>query len=125
MLVVPGQKAFPTSLTQKSTIQKFITGFLLVVFTVSIAPKDLFHHAFAGHNDWEGFCSDDLKSPHLHQSGTDCDFDDLVVTALYHFSIDSFSAVSFQHYQERHPHLEASCLLQTFPLKENRGPPAI
>ena len=112
-------------MTQKSTIQKFITGFLLVVFSISITPKDFFHQAFANHTDWVGFCSDDLKAPHLHQSGINCHFDELVVTSLYHFVIDPFPEVISRFFNKQLPHFEASCLLQSFPLKENRGPPSI
>ena len=90
-----------------------------------MVPKDIFHHAFASHQDWEGYCSDDLKSPHFHQSGFDCGFDELAVNSVYHFNNESNPGLVFTIYQDYHPFFEASCLLQSLPLKENRGPPMV
>ena len=37
--------------TQNKTIKSILTGYLLLVFTIAIAPKQFLHFLFAGHTD--------------------------------------------------------------------------
>jgi hypothetical protein len=112
-------------LKQNKTIRRFIAFLLLVVFAISVAPKSYFHDALANHNDVGQICTDNLNSPHFHQSGINCHFDQLVISSLFHFSAESFSDFSLSFLSTPHHRIETSYLLHALVAKENRGPPAL
>ncbi|MEO6068937.1 MAG: hypothetical protein ABIN57_02125 [Chitinophagaceae bacterium] len=104
------------------TIQKRIAFLLLIIFTISIAPRVYFHDALAHHKDASP-CHHVANSYCLHQQGFNCHFDDLVVSSPFlqygelTYLIDNsffpqevalFSPLTVQQYLQ-HP--------------ENRGPP--
>jgi hypothetical protein len=69
-------------LSYRPAIQKIISSFLLVIFTISIAPKLYFHELVAHHKD-SASCYQTHSGTVLHQMGYNCHFDDLVVTAPF------------------------------------------
>jgi hypothetical protein len=110
-------------LKQGQTIQKLIAGFLLLLFSISTAPKAYFHDILANHNDSSG-CHQPHKKSAFHVQGYNCHFDELVVTAPFVMQADE--PVHFiKFYTEQKP---ARYSISFFPVflqhKENRGPPA-
>jgi len=111
-------------LRQNPTIQKFITVLMLLVFTISVAPRSFFHDLVADHRDIPG-CSIDHKIQVVHKQGFNCHFDDLVVSAPFVLQTESHpAAVVFHVIKEKslyYKSYSSSFLLH----KENRGPPAV
>ena len=111
-------------LRETNTIQKTIAFFLLIVFAISGAPEGYFHDALANHKDFQA-CTDNSTAAHFHQAGINCHFDELVVSSLYHFSVEPFGEFSICFFHTKHQPIEASHLLQASISKESRGPPAV
>ncbi|HWJ91994.1 MAG TPA: hypothetical protein VNR87_12830 [Flavisolibacter sp.] len=109
---------------QNSTIRQLIAFFLLIVLSIGVAPKAYFHDVIAGHTDTVQVCSDNTKSPHLHQSGINCHFDQLVVTSLYHFSVDPISEIFSSPFNTFHQKGEPFYFLRALSSTESRGPPS-
>jgi hypothetical protein len=58
---------------------------------ISAAPKAYFHDVVANHKDQPVTCTHkDRKAPCVHESHMNCHFDQLVVTAFFHFESLSF-----------------------------------
>jgi hypothetical protein len=98
---------------------------LLVILTISITPKPLWHSSFAGHVDTPVKCDHPNTSKHcLHPVGFDCHFDNLVVNADYFpnlISIDFTLQEQIVHYI---PALCDTYHLTIYQTQDNKGPPA-
>jgi hypothetical protein len=112
------------SLRQNSHIQKFIAVALLLVFTVSIAPRSFFHDLVANHTDTPG-CSIDHKVSAVHKQGIHCHFDDLVVSVPFVLQSESASAPFVLHFVQTNDSYSDSYLSYFLLHKENRGPPVV
>jgi hypothetical protein len=112
-------------LNEKSTIQKFLAGWLLVLFTISFVPKSLFHDAFADHKDIITCEHPGKNATCVHEQGFRCDFNDLVVGTPYVSNISNigfllpvFSTTFTSNY--------SPLVLQQLNLgTDSRGPPSI
>jgi hypothetical protein len=104
------------------TIKKSIAVLLLLVFTVSIAPKIFFHAAIAGHTDLPG-CTDGAPTTHLHEEKPNCHFDDLVVSSPFSQQIDHFEFASYFFHPEYLNSYKLSYFSSLQLQKEGRGPP--
>jgi hypothetical protein len=110
-------------LKQRSTIQKIIAGFLLMLFTISIAPKIYFHNLVADHKDVAG-CGQLHKTAVLHLQGFNCHFDDLVVTAPYLSQTEEPVLLVHLVFEKKQPVFSSVFLSSFSQHKENRGPPS-
>jgi hypothetical protein len=108
-----------------STIRNCLSLVLLVIFTISITPKPLWHSVFADHVDVPVQCDHPDSSKHcLHPKGFDCHFNNLVVHADYFptlFSVDFTPQKQIAHYVSG---LCDSYLLTNYQTQDNKGPPA-
>lgn len=110
-------------LKQSVTIRKFISLFLFVVFAISVAPKAYFHDAFANHKDSGQVCTDNNKAAHLHQSGINCGFDQLVVSCLYYFEVEPATDIPVSFFCTPHQRIGTIFFFQPSFSSESRGPP--
>ena len=112
-------------MNQKSTIQKLLAGWLLVIFTISFIPKSLFHDAFADHKDLITCEHPGKNAECVHEQGFRCDVNDLVVNTLYFSSLPCVGSLSpsFSLYttNEAFPFV----LQQFNSFKDSRGPPSV
>jgi hypothetical protein len=111
-------------LMQHSTIRRVISFFLLIVLAISVVPKAYFHDVIANHTDTVQVCSDNTRSVHLHQNGINCHFDQLVVTSLYHYSVDPIAEAYISRFISFHSGPEPIYFLQPSFARESRGPPS-
>jgi hypothetical protein len=111
-------------LVRSSTIRKVISFFLLILVAISVVPKAYFHDAIADHRDSVEICGDNSKAAHLHQNGINCHFDQLVVTSLYHFSVDRVTEPCTVRFNRYHQKPEPFYYLQPSITRESRGPPS-
>jgi hypothetical protein len=95
-----------------------------VIFCISIAPKTFFHYAFANHHDNAEACTDKTNSPHLHQAGINCHFDQLVVNNSYIVSISAPAIEALPVFTENYSVIPVVIQAREIPAKESRGPPS-
>jgi hypothetical protein len=109
-------------LKKGDTIQKCVAFFLLLLFSISIAPKAYFHTALANHKD-AITCHHAGFDHCLHQQGFHCHFDDLVVSSPF-LHQQSISLQTIQRLFTKEDILFATAIAQR-PIqhKEGRGPP--
>jgi hypothetical protein len=97
----------------------------LVIFTISITPKPLWHSLFAGHVDTPVKCDHPKTSKHcLHPVGFDCHFDNLVVNADYFPTIPALAFILQKQIAHYVPGLCDSYRLINYQTQDNKGPPA-
>lgn len=112
-------------LKRKLIIQKFLAFLLLLVFSISIAPKNYFHTIIADHKD-VSYCNDAHKSTNcVHQQGVNCHFDELVVTVPYLFQPQQIAFLPHRFYIEISSAYISSFLQYNAIAKENKGPPFV
>jgi len=70
-------------LLNHSTIQRLLSGFLLVLFAFSITPKLVLHNLVANHKDSHGKIYSDNFSTKITKSGYYCNTEDLVVESPF------------------------------------------
>jgi hypothetical protein len=111
-------------LNRRITIQKITGAFLLLIFTISIAPRSYFHDLVATHKDFSN-CDQLHKTTVLHTKSYHCHFDDLVVSAPFLQQAEQlFDFIQF-HFPKQQANFY-SCLFLSFSQhKENRGPPNV
>lgn len=112
-------------LKKKLFIQKLTAFLLLLIFTISITPKNYFHEVIADHKDISYCDGLDNSTGSIHQQGYACHFDNLVVTLPFvlengpDFSflpVDYTDQINFSYSSPfQYCHLE----------KITRGPPAV
>jgi hypothetical protein len=110
-------------LKQQAYIQKFIAFTLLIVFSISIAPKAYFHEVIADHKDVLVCHHPEAGSSCAHSQPLNCHFDDLVVTAA--FLIEKFqNSLNFPNrYLDKQDSYKLSYHQHPFFHKTSRGPP--
>ncbi|RYY00083.1 MAG: hypothetical protein EOO53_22550 [Gammaproteobacteria bacterium] len=109
---------------RKPTIQKFLAGLLLVVFTISAIPQSFFHDLIARHKDVVGCEHPGEKAACVHPQSFHCGFSDLVVSAPY-LSCESTSELARLVYpapEKSDPHRVSLSLYSSY--TEGRGPPS-
>jgi hypothetical protein len=111
-------------LNSATTIQKKAAFFLLVVFALSITPKNVFHEALAHHKDGLVCQHPDKKLPCFHRQAYHCSFDDLVVSAPFLATHKESVAVCFCTFAPFTFFYQPSILPEAFLQTESRGPPA-
>jgi hypothetical protein len=111
-------------LNQKTTIQKTLAIFLVLVFALGTAPKYWFHDLVADHKD-QPDCGQVHHSKVLHQKAPNCHFDDLVVTAPFLTANDLPEVSPIVHYVKKQNATYSSAVQSFSPHKENRGPPSL
>lgn len=116
------QTTFANQLERNKIIQKFIAAFLLLIFSISAAPKIYFHDLIADHKDYSG-CNDFHKNLVLHKEGYNCHFDDLVVSSPFIIQAEKvITPVSV--YFDKPPVSLHSYFHSAFAKQlDNRGPP--
>jgi hypothetical protein len=112
-----------SDLKQNLFIQRTIAFFLLIVFTISMAPKTYFHGLLAGHKDIS-YCSEVHKaSSCLHQQGIQCHFDDLVVSSAYTLQFNPIVFTPEVIYTSFFGLYKRNILRETATVKNVRGSP--
>jgi hypothetical protein len=119
---LPLRRQIVKSLKQNSRIQKFIAFILLLVFTVSIAPRSFFHDLIANHIDSPG-CSIDHKISVVHKQGFQCHCDDLVVSAPFVLQTEPLPGVIGGDFIHKNDQYCNSYFYSILLHQENRGPP--
>jgi hypothetical protein len=109
-------------LKQNTTIQKFITILLLLVFTISVAPRSFFHDLVADHRDTPG-CSIDHKISVIHKQSFNCHFEDLVVSSPFVLQKQFLSHPPVLRFHQKNTSYQFSYYPSVIRNKENRGPP--
>jgi hypothetical protein len=104
------------------TIKKSIAALLLLVFTISIAPKVFFHAALAGHTDLPA-CTDGASGAHLHEERPNCHFDDLVVSSPFARVITSLEVAGYFCFAQYLDRFTFNYLPSIQLQRESRGPP--
>jgi len=110
---------------RKPTIQKFLAGLLLVVFTISAIPQSFFHDLFAQHKDVVSCEHPGERAACVHQQGFQCGFSDLVVSAPY-LSYESATDLAKPVYfapKKSEPYHVALPVYSSY--TEGRGPPSV
>ena len=110
-------------LRQQTPIQKLIAFVLLVVFTISIAPKLYFHDVIAHHRDTVVCHHSENTSSCVHSQPFHCHFDDLVVTAPFLTEAGQFSFLIAIKYLNKQPLFNPFYTSLSFSPKAGRGPP--
>jgi hypothetical protein len=106
------------------TIQKIAAIFLILMFTVSIAPRSYFHDLVADHKDFSD-CRQSHHSTVLHQQGLNCHFDDLVVSAPFLSWVEQPVVLIDFCLGEKQSAFYSSLLSSFLQHKESRGPPSV
>jgi hypothetical protein len=108
-----------------STIQRVLTGFLLVLFAFSITPKQVLHDITVNHKDThEKLSAHDFHST-LQKSGYHCNTEDLVVESPFienDHSVEVSGISAHSQFFSEHPR---SFYYHHQFFFELRGPPAI
>jgi hypothetical protein len=98
---------------------------LLLIFSISITPKPLWHSLFAGHVDVPVKCDHPDTSKHcLHPIGFDCHFDNLVVHSDY---FPTITGIEFNFHKQNAQYVPGLCEsyhLNNYQTQDNKGPPA-
>ena len=110
------------SLFYRPAIQKFLSSLLLVIFTISIAPKLYFHDMVAHHKD-RASCYQTHTRTVLHQMGYNCHFDDLVVTAPFLQTSEPTVNVGAVYIGKNYFSVYTSSFQHFVLYKDGRGPP--
>lgn len=117
------EATFALKLNKNQTIQKPIAALLLLIFSISAAPKAYFHDLIADHKDYSN-CNDFHKNSVLHKEGYNCHFDDLVASSPFIVQAEK-TAVPVIVYFNKHSISLYCHTPQAFVSKlDNRGPPA-
>ncbi|OQP39801.1 hypothetical protein A4H97_16390 [Niastella yeongjuensis] len=66
-----------------STIQRVLSGFLLVLFAFSITPKKVLHDLVANHRDTHSKACADHITTKIVKAGFNCNTEDLVVESPF------------------------------------------
>jgi hypothetical protein len=110
-------------LRQSNNIRKSLAFVLLLLFSMSMAPKVFFHDVLANHED-RLVCRDiDKSTPHIHQPAFHCSFDDLVVSSPYVFTEFCPSLTPLVFSLPSAAGLITVALSAPFLHRESRGPP--
>ena len=108
-----------------SIIKNCLSLALLVILTISITPKPLWHSLFSGHVDVPVKCDHPDTSKHcLHPVGFDCHFDNLVVNADYFPAIPGGEFILQKQIAQYIPGIFDSYLYSNYQTQDNKGPPA-
>jgi hypothetical protein len=112
-------------LNKGKIIEKVVALCFVVLFSISITPKIYFHDVIANHKDNSVSCDHALKTKAcIHQTGFNCQVDELVVSAPYLVLPVITSLLVYSD----HPHfciVEISSFKQyCFKQNESRGPPS-
>jgi len=112
-------------LKQNNNIQRVIAFFLLVVFSISMAPKTYFHTVLANHKD-VSFCNEVHKaSSCLHKQSVQCHFDDLVVNTPFFVQEEKLAVNPAIHFDTFYSSYLSFYTNATAPLRDGRGPPCV
>ncbi|HEU4634236.1 MAG TPA: hypothetical protein VFS22_09640 [Flavisolibacter sp.] len=109
---------------QQISIQKIIAFVLLVVFSISVAPKAYFHDAIAHHKDVVVCHHPEGLSACVHSQPFHCHFDDLVVTAPFLIQAVPHSFFVEINYLDKQDQYNTSYTFSSLYQKAGRGPPA-
>jgi hypothetical protein len=103
-------------------IQRFFVFVMLLVFTLSITPKNVLHKLLANHKDV--FSYHHTKEATISQSQFACDTDDLVVS--FPFVETGYSSFLLTQTRHKQPVICSYWLYsaQSFEANDLRGPPA-
>ncbi len=103
-------------------ITRFLSGLLLLVFTLGITPKRFLHNAFAKHTD-ANFKKTTDKPFQVNKSGFNCDCDNLVAESSFVVDLQEFNFplfTSFSSYLIKN--ISYSSISEIY--SQLRGPPA-
>jgi hypothetical protein len=118
------KRAEDQPLRRKHSIQKLISAVLLLLFVISITPKNYLHDLIARHSD-DVVCKNTVgRTTCLHQQGYNCNFNNLVVAAPYLFQLDESPAAASVPFAVFRATKYTSHLQHFLLHKESRGPPA-
>lgn len=122
--IAQGSLSLPRKFRLKNngTIQKLIAACLLVVFTISAAPKFYFHELFADHKDGVE-CTKVHHTAVLHQQVYNCHFDELVVNAPFVMQADLAMPVTSVHFEKALAAFYCSYQPPSLQHHDSRGPP--
>jgi len=96
---------------------------LLLIFSISIAPKAYFHDLIADHKDYSN-CNDFHKNSVLHKEGYNCHFDDLVVSSPFILQAEKITVPTITYFNSHSVSLYSLSLQAFLQTIDNRGPPA-
>ena len=102
-------------------IQKSIAILMLLVFSISIAPKAFFHDLVSDHEDSN--CLEVHNSAVLHQKEHHCHFDNVVVGAPFLVLANEATEVITIYAAKEVSAYRTPSFQYFFLNKENRGPP--
>jgi len=114
-----------SNLQLTTSIRKFLAFALLVVFTISIAPKSYFHDVIANHKDVVSCDHPEQSSSCLHSKAFHCHFDDLVVTTSFLFEKNLYLFILIPTNRDKEPIYVSPYSQYSFSQSVDRGPPAI
>ena len=108
-----------------SSIRKIGAIFLLVVFSVSTAPKNFFHDVLAHHQDVVGSDHQETSTACVHAQHFHCLCDELVVTLPFVLEKDGFlGEVTFAGVTRKCVYSPGHAQF-VFSEKSGRGPPRV
>jgi hypothetical protein len=110
-------------LRQQTFIQRIIAFALLIVFSISAAPKAYFHDLIADHKDGIACCHSQTTSTCVHSQPFNCHFDELVVTASFLMEAVQFSFLSPIEFSAENDHYKSFYTFSSLFQKTGRGPP--
>jgi hypothetical protein len=105
-------------------IRKIVTGFLLLLFALSVTPKKLLHDAFANHSDPVAGNSKSI-SFELNNAGISCQCEDIFAQSLYTFSEHNFEIKPLSLFCNEPKAIVTEFYSSTCFFFELRGPPAL
>lgn len=97
---------------------------LLLIFSISVAPKAYFHDLIAHHKDYSN-CNDFHKNSVLHKEGYNCHFDDLVVSTPFTVPAERNLPPVTVYFDQPPVRFCFRSLPAFIKQIDNRGPPAI
>ena len=118
------QQSSKYSLSQKPIIKQLLTGVLLLVFTLSIAPKKFLHDAIANHKDRSIIVAPG-ENAQLSHAGFICKCDNLVAESPFTNDIQYFDFAVLRVFEIQQSIATYHCCSAPVIYLELRGPPAL
>ncbi|MEO7265530.1 MAG: hypothetical protein ABIW38_11485 [Ferruginibacter sp.] len=98
----------------------------MLVFAISITPRQFLHDFFAGHIDTSHHCNADGKTMGcLHTAGYSCQLDSPVVNNAYYSPVPDYVLQILPVYSHQYALLFTSFPSSLDNVKESRGPPPV
>ncbi|HJW16719.1 MAG TPA: hypothetical protein VJ499_06355 [Flavisolibacter sp.] len=110
-------------MNKRTTIRKPVAILLLFVFMVSAMPKAFFHDLVAQHKDTISCTHGPVKTNCMHIQGTNCHFDELVVTIPFLYEKYETAVNPYQVCKRSYQSYDSHFVESPFLSQAGRSPP--